>query len=400
MSSLSRILRSVPEKRRESRLNKVFNLEQVRKRARRVLPSVLFDYIDGGADDEITLDANRRAFCSVSFRPSAGTDVAKPALSSSVLGVSLSMPIVLAPCGGVRLICPDGDRAAAKAASSMGTVAVMSSASATPLEQITSDASGHTWFQLYLHGDRRLTEDLVRRAQDAGFSALFITIDAPVQGNRERDRGHGVRMPLAPSVRNAIHFGPQLARRPAWTIGYIRDGLPTSFGSFPPSVAAKPWVTARVTWSEVSWIREIWQGPLVVKGVLTPAAACSAVEHGADGIVISNHGGRQLDGAPASLDVLPSIAQEVGSKTHILLDGGVRRGSDAIKAIALGAEAVMIGRPYLYGLAIGGYDGVRQVLSILRADLERTLILLGCPSIDDVTGSLVETALLRHEVAN
>ncbi len=369
----------------------MFNVEGFRQQARRVLPPVLFDYVDGGADDELTLAANTEAFRVVTFRPRAGNDIIKPELSVSLLGATVRMPIVLAPCGGVRLIHPDGDRAVAKAAGLEETAAVFSSASATPIEQIAEAVTGPAWFQLYLHGDRSVTEDLVRRAQGAGFGALFVTIDTPVQGNRERDRRHGVRMPLAPSARNVVHFAPQFARHPRWTLGYVRDGLPTSFGSLPPSVSAKSQASAPMTWSEVAWVRGMWQGPLVVKGILTASDAHLAVEHGADGVVVSNHGGRQLDGLPATLSVLPTVTEAIGGRAQILLDGGIRRGSDAIKAIALGADAVMIGRPYLYGLAAGGSEGVERVLSILRTDLERTLILLGVPSIAALDRTFVET---------
>lgn len=375
---------------RSRRLKSVFNIEGVRQRARRVLPRVLFDYVDGGADDEITLNANMKAFRAVTFRPRAGNDVTRPELTVSLFGTDLSMPILLAPCGGVRLIHPDGDRAVAMAAGVERTVAVFSSASATPIEEIAKVATGPAWFQLYLHGDRSVTEDLVRRAQEAGFGALFVTIDTPVQGNRERDRRQGVRMPLAPSARNVVHFAPQLARHPRWTLGYVRDGLPTSFGSLPPSVSAKSLASAPMTWSEAAWVRGIWQGPLVVKGILTAADAHLAVEHGADGIVVSNHGGRQLDGTPATLSVLPTVKEAIGGRAQILLDGGIRRGSDAIKGIALGADAVMIGRPYLYGLAAGGSQGVEHVLSLLRTDLKRTLILLGAPSIAALDRTFVE----------
>ena len=306
------------------------------------------------------------------------------------------MPVVLAPCGAVRLVHPDGDRAVARAAGAAGAAFVMSVASATALEDVVATAAGPAWFQLYPDGDEETNEELLRRADAAGFGALFVTMDAPVQGNRERDLRHDVRLPLAPTARNAFHFAPELLRRPRWTAGYLRDGLPTSFASVPPRSAGPRSASAGSTWSGIAWARRHWNRPLAVKGVLDAEDARRAVDHGADAIVVSNHGGRQLDGAPPPLRVLAAVRDAVGDGAQILLDGGVRRGGDAVKAIALGADAVMIGRPYLYGLAVGGEAGVGRVLEILRADIARTLSLLGCCSVGDLGPDSVDAGRLAR----
>ena len=270
----------------------------------------------------------------------------------------------------------------------------MSIASATPLESVAKASQGPHWFQVYLDSNTGTNEALLDRVSSAGFSALVVTVDAQVQGNRERDRRHRVRMPLAPSPHNVLHFAPQLMARPRWTLGYIRDGLPTSFGSVPPSRIIKSG-TATTTWETVARLRRVWNDRLVLKGILSSEDARRAVDEGVDAIAVSNHGGRQLDGTPAPLAVLPGIRAAIGDQIPLLIDGGIRRGSDVVKAVALGADAVMIGRPYLYGLAIGGTDGVSRILEILRTDIIRTLTLLGLSSIDEVGPGSVDARALR-----
>jgi isopentenyl diphosphate isomerase/L-lactate dehydrogenase-like FMN-dependent dehydrogenase len=365
----------------QKKLARLYNVTVARERAKAVLPRVLFDYVDGGADDEVTLRANRTAFEDVTFRPRVATDVGPVDLSTTVLGARLSMPVVLAPCGGVRLLYPDGDRAVIRAAGAAGTASVMSTAAATAVEDVMAAATGPAWFQLYFHGGREQTEQLVARAQSSGASALFVTVDTAVRGNHERIKEHETVLPLKPTLHNAIQFAPQLSIRPRWTYRYVRDGLPTNFGSFPTATKAKHTGRAGGTWDDLTWIRQAWNGPLVIKGILTPEDAERAIDRGADAIVVSNHGGRQLDGAPATLRVLPEIRRSVGDRIEVLVDGGVRRGTDVVKAIASGADAVLIGRPYLYGLASAGQAGVEQILRNLHQELVRTMTLIGCGSV-------------------
>lgn len=365
----------------QKKLTRLYNVAAARSRAKATLPRVLFDYLEGGADDELTLRANRAAFEHIVLSPRVSTAVGAIDLRTTVLGAELSMPVVLAPVGGIRLLYPDGDRAVMRAAGTARTASVLSTASATALEDVMAAATGPAWFQLYFSGGREQTEQLVTRAQLSGASALFITVDTAVRGNLERVKAHNAVLPLKPTLRNAIQFGPQLSIRPRWTYRYVRDGLPTNFGSLPAATRQKSTERPGGTWDDLTWIREAWNGPLVVKGVLTPEDADRAIDHGADAIVVSNHGGRQLDSAPATLRVLPEIRRTVGDRIEVLVDGGVRRGSDVVKAIASGADAVLVGRPYAYGLASAGQAGVEQILRVLREELERTMTLIGCESV-------------------
>lgn len=378
------------------RVTRIRNYETARAAARRALPRVLFDFADGGADDEVTLRENAAAFSRITLRPRQAVSAAAPLLATEVLGAELSMPVALAPCGGSRLVWPDGERALVRAAGSCATAATVSTASGTSVEEVAAAATGPVWFQLYYPGARAPAEELVRRAQAAGFGALFVTVDMPVRGNQERVRSAERLVPPRPSVANALRFGPQLCARPRWTIRYVLDGMTS--GVAPKAESGReavPRGTAAasrpaVTWSDVAWLRSVWDGPLVVKGILTGEDARRAVECGADGLVVSNHGGRQLDGAPATIAVLPEVRGAVGPRAQVLLDGGVRRGTDVVKALAYGADAVLVGRPYLYGLAAAGEAGVTRVLELLREELVRTLTLLGRPSVSAIDLSCVE----------
>lgn len=370
-------------------LSKVSNIDRARERAKRALPHVVFDFIDGGADDEVTLDENCRAYRDIFLVPRVGINLSEVDLGVDLFGTKLSMPVVLAPCGGTRMVAPDGDCAVARAAGRVGTASVMSTASATSIEDVASAATGPTWFQLYLHGGRELSEQLIIRALESGMQTLVVTVDTAVRGNHDRIKAHEAVLPLAPTVRNALRFGPQLARRPRWTLGYLRDGIPTDFGSFPSGT--KRTRSGSGTWEDLGWLREIWPGPFVVKGILSSEDAKRALSCGADGIVVSNHGGRQLDFTPSTLSVLPEVRQSVGDAATVLIDGGVRRGSDVVKALALGANAVLIGRPYLYGLAVGGENGVVHILDILREEMTRVLTLLGRGSVAELGREVLRT---------
>lgn len=373
----------------QKKLARLYNVGVARNRAKAALPRVLFDFLEGGADDEVTLRANRAAFEDVTFRPRVAADVNVIDLATTVLGAGLSMPVVLAPVGGIRLFYPDGDRAVMRAAGAAGTASIMSTAAATALEDVMAAATGPAWFQLYFHGGREQTEQLVARAQSSGASALFVTVDTAVRGNMERIKEHNAVLPLMPTLHNAIHFAPQLSMRPRWTYRYVRDGMPTNFGSLPQATKALDNSQPGGTWDDLTWIRQAWNGPLAVKGVLTAEDAERAIDRGADAIVVSNHGGRQLDGAPATFRVLPEIRQSVGDRIEVLMDGGVRRGTDVVKALASGADAVLVGRPYVYGLASAGQAGVEQILRNLRGELENTMTLLGCASVADIGPDII-----------
>ncbi|HTZ10610.1 MAG TPA: alpha-hydroxy acid oxidase [Acidimicrobiales bacterium] len=391
---------------------RIHSVDDARRRAARSLPRPLFDYVDGGAEDEVTLRANRSAFDRVTFRPRMGSGLAAATTATTVLGTPLSLPVVLAPAGLVRFVHPDGAQGAARGAARGGTLSVLSTVAGTALEEVADAVDGPRWFQLYSHGGPDHSAELVDRAGDAGYGALVVTLDTSALGNRERDVRHGVTQPLQLSVAGAARLAGHVAARPRWLVGTARalarsraggsGPRPGSRGPHAPRAAvltrpAPGGAGGRVvmerspfSWEDVAAIRRRWSGPLLVKGVLTGADAARAVEVGVDGVVVSNHGGRQLDGAPATLRVLPAVVEAVGGRAAVLLDGGVRRGSDVVKALALGAQAVMVGRAFLYGLAAGGEDGVARVIEILRSELERTLVLLGCPSVQDLDPSWID----------
>jgi len=363
------------------------SVRDARRLARWVLPPVVFDYIDGGADDETTLRRNEAAFADVMFRPRMPVDLGTPQLATTVLGTAVSMPVLLAPCGLVRLIHPDSGSGAARAARSRGTVSLLSTGAGSPVEEVAGAAPGAVWFQLYAFGGRQDAERLIRRAGDAGVEVLVVTVDTPAVGNRERDKRHGVAPPLRLTPRNVLRFGPQVLARPIWagrmtaeTARVIRRVGPMRILTHDIFTMS----TSPFSWADIEWIRGRWPGKLVVKGLLTAGDAVLAAECGADAVVVSNHGGRQLDGVRASIEALPDIVAGVGGDTEVLLDGGVRRGTDVLKAVALGARAVLIGRPYLWGLAIAGQPGVERVLDVLRAEMLRSMTLLGCPSIAEL----------------
>jgi L-lactate dehydrogenase (cytochrome) len=377
---------------------RVLNIEDLRRVAKRRLPRVVFDYIDGGAEDEWTLRANCRAFAAVTFRPRCAVAVPSCDLRTIVLGTPLPMPLILAPVGSSRLIHPRGEEAAARAASAAGIPYVLSTFSGCRLEDVAAASTAPLWYQLYLAGGRDCVLPAIERAKAAGFSALIVTIDTPVAGMRERDFRNGVKELLSGKIRPMLPFLSQLLVKPRWLAGFIADGGLMKFpnvvipGTGPMLYAD---VTAAleqsvVTWQDLKWIREAWSGPIVIKGVHSREDACRAVDEGADALVVSNHGGRQLDGVAPSLQILPEVVAAVGDRIEVLFDGGVRRGSDVVKALCLGARAVMIGRAYSYGLGAAGRAGVTRAIEILRADIVRTLKLLGCASIADLDRSFID----------
>jgi L-lactate dehydrogenase (cytochrome) len=376
----------------------VINIEDLRKGARRRLPRVVFNYVDGGADDEATLRENCRVFQDVTFRPRQAADVPGVDLRTRVLESDLALPALLAPIGYLRLVHPRGELDAARAAGAAGTTFIQSTISGHALEKTREASTGPLGYQLYVVGGRAASEAALERARAAGFTALYVTIDTPVAGLRERDYRGGMGELLGGSFASKLRFLPQFVTRPRWVAGYLRDGgVPRLANVVIPGEGPMRLIDvvgalarSRVTWDDFRWIREAWPGPLVAKGVLTGDDARRAIDHGATGIVVSNHGGRQLDSASATLRALPEVVAAVAGQAEVLMDGGIRRGSDIVKAICLGARAVLIGRPYVYGLAMAGQAGVARALAILRADLERTLKLLGCPSIAALDRSYVD----------
>lgn len=379
---------------------RVVNIEDLHRLARNRLPRVVFDYLDGGADGEVTLHANQRAFEDVMFRPRNA--VALPAqcdLRTQVLGLDLSLPALLAPVGYSRLMHPDGEVGAARAAGLAGTSYILSTISGHSLENVRAASPGAVWYQLYLLGGRGAAEAAIDRARICGFSALVVTIDTPVAGMRERDSRNGMKELMSGSLLSKLPFLPQLFAHPGWLTGFLVDGgvpkLPNVVipgqGPMPLIDVAEALARAAVTWEDLRWIQEVWRGPIVVKGVLTAEDARRAVDCGSSAIVVSNHGGRQLDCVSPTLKALPEIVAAVNGQTEVLMDGGIRRGTDIVKAICLGAKAVLIGRAYAYGLAAAGQAGVARALDILRADVERTLRLLGCPSVAGLNRSYIDT---------
>jgi isopentenyl diphosphate isomerase/L-lactate dehydrogenase-like FMN-dependent dehydrogenase len=366
---------------------------ELRDRARRRIPRVVFDYIDGAADDEVTARENRRAFGDLAFRARVMVDVAQRDQTMVVLGQRLRVPVITAPTGMSRVAGADGEIAAAKAAAAAGTVSMLSAATSIAIEDVAASVSEPQWFQLYLFADRARSLERVRLARELGFRVLVVTVDTPVPGNRERDVRNGLTVPVRVRPRMAL----AVARRPRWLASYLTGPPLAQHHDAPPrgrlrgvlgdrSLAehVASLFTPSTTWEDLAWIRREWDGPLVLKGVMCGEDAALAVEHGCDGVVVSNHGGRQLDGLPATIDVLPEVVAAVGERADVLLDGGVRRGTDVVKALALGAKACLIGRPWLFGLAGGGVTGVSAVLDAFHDEIDRTLALLGVPAARDL----------------
>jgi L-lactate dehydrogenase (cytochrome) len=378
---------------------RVVSIKDLRRLAKKRLPRIVFDYIDGGADDERTLRGNCRAFRDVSLRPRSAVATPGADLRTTVLGTPLAIPFLLAPIGSTRMFYPRGEIAAADAAGKAGTAYVLSTLSGSRLEDVKAASSGPVWYQLYLIGGREAALAAIDRAKRAGYSALVVTIDTPVAGLRERDIRNGVLELVRGRIRPMLPFVPQLLVKPRWLAGFLADGGLMAFPNvILPDGRAMPYADvgaaleqSTVSWKDLPWIRAAWNGPLVVKGVHTADDARSAVDHGAAAIVVSNHGGRQLDGVAPTLRVLPEAIAAVGDRVEVLMDGGIRRGSDVAKALCLGARAVLVGRAYSYGLGAAGGAGVTRAIEILRSELVRTMKLLGCPSVGELDRSYVES---------
>jgi L-lactate dehydrogenase (cytochrome) len=379
-------------------LTGAINIEDLRRAARQRLPRVAFDYIDGGAEREFTLRENCRAFEMVTFRPRSAVATQECRLQTTVLGTPLALPLLLAPVGSSRLFYPRGEAVAAEGAGNAGTAYILSTLSGCRLEEVKTASKGPVWYQLYLVGGRDVAKGAIERARAAGFSALVITIDTPVAGLRERDLRNGMTRLVSRRFWSMLPVVSQFLARPRWLAGFLSDGGLMAFpnvvlpGVGPMSYAdvGAALEQSMVAWDDLRWIREIWKGPIVVKGVLTREDARRAVAEGADAVVVSNHGGRQLDGVAATLRVLPEVVAAVDGQIEVLMDGGVRSGSDIVKALCLGARAVLVGRAYAYGLGAAGGAGVARSVEILRTDLIRTLKLLGCASVADLGRSYVD----------
>ena len=376
---------------------RVVNIKDLRRLARARLPDAVFDYLDGAADDEVTLKDSEKAFEEVVFKPRFA--VATPAcdLGVTVLGHKLDVPFMLGPIGYSRLMHPRGELASSAAAGRHGTAYILSTLSGHRMEDVKAQSPGPTFFQLYLAGGRAAAEDGIARAKAAGYAGLFVTIDTPVGGNRERDARNGMKALMGRNPFAKLPYLPNILAHPRWLAAFIADGMIRPFpnvvipGSGPLAAidVAAALESAQVSWTDLKWIRELWNGPIVMKGVMTADDARRSVDHGAEGIVVSTHAGRQLDGCAGSLRVLPGILEAVGGKTDVIFDGGIRRGADVVKAMAMGAKAVLLGRGYAYGMAAAGDAGIERALEIFKADIVRTLKLLGCASISRLDSSYI-----------
>ncbi len=378
------------------RLQSVANVSDLRAIAKRRLPGGVFDYVDGAAEDEVTYRRNASDFERWEFVPSVLRDVSQIDTSSTLLGTPLPFPLVLAPTGFTRIVEPPGELSVARAAARRGIPYSLSTLGTRSIEEVAQAADGRHWFQVYVWKDRGLVKDLIGRAADAGYEALCITVDLAVTGRRERDVRRGMTLPPKLGVGTILEG----IVRPGWTWRFLNSD-PITFanvagamerdGSSAESLAeyVNDQFDQSLSWSDLEWFRDQWSGPIVVKGIQSVADARRAVEHGVEAIALSNHGGRQLDGAPSAIDLVAPVADAVGGEVEIICDGGVRRGSDILKAVALGATATMAGRPYLYALGAAGEKGVDWVLDFFEDGLRRTMALAGVTSLKDVDRSLL-----------
>ena len=352
----------------------VLNLHDLEALAKSRLSQTAWDYYASGADDERALRRNAEAFAEIALHYRVLVDVARRELATTVLGHPVTLPVLVAPTAFHKLACEDGELASVRAAGDAGTIFVLSTLSNTPVEQVVAAAEGPVWFQLYVYKDRSATESLVKRVEAAGCKALVLTVDAPLLGRRERDVRNRFALPAELGVAN-MH-GYETVGRPI-----AESGLAAYFAEL---------IDPSLTWDAIGWLRSITKLPVIVKGIVRADDAARAVAAGAAGIVVSNHGGRQLDASPATIEVLPRVVEAVGGRAEVLLDGGVRRGSDIIKALALGARAVLVGRPVLWGLAVAGRAGVAAALGVLHRELDLAMALCGCPDVASITRDLVQ----------
>ena len=379
------------------RLATAASVDDLRRVAKRRLPAGVFDYIDGGAEDESALSRNSQGYRDIQFRPRVLRDVAKIETGTTLLGRPVALPLVLAPTGFTRIADPQGELAVSRAAARAGIPYSLSTMGTRSIEEVAEVCAGPKWFQVYTWRDRALVRSLLERAASTGYEAILLTVDTPVLGRRERDVRRGYTLP--PKIGPGTIVDGML--HPGWTLDFLRND-PITFASVATdnpagdgssAVTLSEYINTQfdpaLSWAEIDWLRSVWDGPIVLKGVQTVEDAELAVEHGVEAIALSNHGGRQLDGAPAIVELIEPVAQAVGGRIEIIADGGVRRGSDIVKALALGADAVMAGRAYLYALGAAGEAGVDHVLRFLTEGMERTMALTGCQQVADIDRSLV-----------
>jgi L-lactate dehydrogenase (cytochrome) len=383
-------------------MSDMINIANLRLAAKRRLPRAVFDYIDGGADAEWTLRENSRVFEDVLFRPRSAVATKQCDLRTTVLGQAIDLPLILAPVGSSRMFYPRGEEVAARAAGEAGTIYTLSTLSGCAVGDVKAATRGPLWYQLYIIGGRDVALAAIERAKSCGCSALVVTIDTPVAGLRERDLHNGVKELVSGKPFAMFPHLFQFLARPWWLASYLRDGGLMKFpnivlkdGPMPYADVGAALEQAMVSWDDFAWIREAWPGSIVAKGVHTADDARRAIDHGASAVVVSNHGGRQLDGVAPTLRVLPEVIDAVNGRVEVLFDSGIRRGSDIVKALCLGARAVLIGRAYAYGLGAAGRAGVTRAIDILRADVIRTMKLLGCASVRDLDQSLVDVPEVR-----
>jgi L-lactate dehydrogenase (cytochrome) len=373
----------------------ITNIEDLRRIARRRIPRAIYDYIERGSYDELTLNANRAELDAIRLRQRVLIDVSKVALASSLLGEAVSIPVAIAPTGLTGLVHGDGEMLAARAAEAAGTKFCLSTMSICSIEDVRGAVKEPFWFQLYMFRDRGFSASVIERARAARCSALFVTVDLPMRGQRHADIKNGLTVPPRLTVRNAI----DIATKPAWLVKVLL-GRRKTFGNVEAYLKGRIGLEKAGTWSnqnfdrslswrDIDWVRSLWPGKLVLKGILDVEDARTAASAGVDAIVVSNHGGRQLDGAHATIRVLPEIAAAVGDRIEVLFDGGIRSGQDVLKALASGARGCLIGRAYLYGLAAGGEAGVRQALELIRAELEVALTLTGVRDVREVSRAVI-----------
>jgi isopentenyl diphosphate isomerase/L-lactate dehydrogenase-like FMN-dependent dehydrogenase len=370
---------------------KGYSVAALRALARRRLPRMVFDMVDGAAGDEITMRRNEAALAAIELAPMLLAGAPKRDQSVELFGSRLPSPVIIGPTGLAGLLWPHAELAAARAAARFGAIYSTSHASTSTIEEIGAAASGPKWMQVFLYKDRGITADFTARAAAAGYKGLILTVDNQVTAGRDRDARNGMSFPLRWSARSMVDF----ASRPAWllrmtktpTPTFVNYGARTSVGAFGTLMAEQ--LDPSVTWADVEWLRRQWGGPMLIKGLLHPGEAREAQRRGADAVIVSNHGGRQLDGVVASITALPGIVDTVGASFPVLVDGGFRRGVDVVKALALGARAVLIGRPHLWGAACAGEDGVYWVLELYRREIDRALALGGWDSISALDRSIV-----------
>ncbi len=351
----------------------IFDLEEV---AKTKLTTLAYDYYSSGACDENTLRANIEAFQEIWLRPRMLVDVSKRDMTTTVLGHKVSAPILIAPAAFQGLAHADGELATARAADKFGTTMILSTLANHSIEEVRAAASGNLWFQLYVYKDKDVTRSLVERAEAAGYTALVLTVDSPLLGRRERDVRNKFKLPAGLVCKNFI--GNYLEQLPG-------DSAESGLAAYISSL-----YDTSLSWKDLAWFKSITKLPVLVKGILRADDAERAIEYGADGIIVSNHGGRQLDTTIPTIYALPEVVEAVGGRVEIFVDGGIRRGTDVLKAIALGARAVLIGRPMLWGLAVAGQSGVQTVLEMLKTEFDLSMALSGCPTIRDITPDLID----------